>query len=177
MTDLLLLAVPFVLGLTIWLLLMWNRKRVRAGKPDLFVRAGAVKPVWPRSAWAAGTFMVTCWVADVLLRRFESQDVVRFGATVLPLAPLVWLVVEWASESRSKVDRVRRLRLEALSFAGPAFLMMVTWVQVTFALSGTPLNSNYASLAFFGMFYVFGLFFAQFRNVAAPSQEKLEPSA
>ena len=80
---------------------------------------------WLQSGWAAITFAFVSMAAENLLLRSSVAQSIRTAALLAPILPLGWFIVSWRREVSRGDELDRRIHLDALTFAFPAFVVVM----------------------------------------------------
>lgn len=131
--ELIKMLAPAVVLLVLWWswLLVWRWKGVpRVMRETMNTDMLPLDRKWLQSGWAAVLLAFVSMGAEKVLLRNTAPPALRIVALLAPVVPLIWFIVSWRRERFRGDELDRRIHLDALSFAFPAFLVMMVGYRV-----------------------------------------------
>ncbi len=134
--------------------------------PLIWRRHGVPKAVldrrWLQSGWAAILLAFVSMGAEKVLLRSAVPPVLRVVALLAPVVPLIWFIASWRRELFRGDELDRRIHLDALSFAFPAFVVMMVGYRVLESASW-PTPPESLRWQFLPFLYGLGIWMSKFR--------------
>jgi hypothetical protein len=117
------------------------------------------------SATAAAAFALVYVLAVLAARQLPLAPSLRIVVVLLPVPAFAWFMLAWAQEVRASDELRRRIQLEALAFAFPAFtLLLMTLGLLQMVVELPPQDLSYRHVwAMTPLFYYLGLALANRR--------------
>jgi hypothetical protein len=110
-------------------------------------------------------FLLTYFVARIVLKQEETAESLRVLAALLPIAPFVWMLWEFIKGVRDMDELEQRIQLEALAIAFPlTLILLMTLGLLEIAIKLPPEDLSYRHVwAMLPTFYFGGLIIARKR--------------